>query len=66
VAAFDVYVDMQLRVRFRVYAGTPSDAEDAAEELAENMELEDGEIIERDIMRGWADIVENEDDEENA
>jgi hypothetical protein len=63
VTAFDVYVDMEIRVRYRVYADNPEAAEDLAEAMAE--QDEEGQVVEREILPAWAEPIdpEFEDDE---
>ena len=62
MAAFDVYVDVLLTMRYRVHdAATPDEAESIAEELAEKGVK--GKIVEREVMPGAAERATDRDEE---
>lgn len=65
MAAFDVYVEVLLTMRYRVpEAATPDEAEAIAEGWAEKGIK--GNVVEREVMPGAAERVEEEDDFEDA
>jgi len=63
MAAFDVYLDVLLTMRYRVSnAATPDEAESIAEGWAEKGIK--GAVVEREVMPGAAERVSEEDDAE--
>jgi hypothetical protein len=62
VAAFDVFVDMEVRVKYRVYASSVEEAEQIADNMAQDNE--EGEVVERDVLPGVAELAEGEEEDE--
>lgn len=58
MAVFDVYVEIAVTERYRVYAATQDEAEQLAEELADEG---GGELLEREIQLVSGERVDDED-----